>query len=161
VSQDDYRLVSFKAEHLPEVIAFQKELYLLNYPDTLFDDLFYSWIRDLYLSTLEKRSPNTAFVLMQADKIIAFYSYQLSGGTEKCAYLLQFFVEENHRGKGLGRSMLSHYETQAKQCGSMQSQLHASAFNRFSVDFYMNSHYKKTSQKPDSNQSFLLVKNLQ
>lgn len=77
------------------------------------------------------------YVIKEDDKIIA--------GINACIYhwgilyIDVLFVDENHRGKNLGRQLLEHVENEAKAMGAYLS--HLDTFDFQAKDFYLKHGY--------------------
>jgi ribosomal protein S18 acetylase RimI-like enzyme len=136
-------IVSMEDKYLPFILESQMELYLLNYPDTVFDESFFSMIFQLY--SLDCFYPRVAVV---DDEPIGFYLFDDKG------YLLQIFISSNYRKKGIGKWLMAHFEDEVKQRGGDRTSLHVSALNDANQSMYTHLGY---TLRPDESHPNMLV----
>lgn len=132
-------IVPYSPVYLDQIIAEQRELYLLNFKDISFLDL--NDLREWY----EDGATRTA-VMIEGDKVVGFYLYQkLFDRTT--AYLMQIHIVAKHRKKGLGAQLIRHFEDSAIREKCCTASLEVSLMNPQAVNFYDKAGYKRTAIK--------------
>lgn len=90
---------------------------------------------------------NTAFIIKENDKIIA-YLFGFLSQTSPTAYVHLVGVHKEHRNKGLGSKMYNHFIQYAKQNGCTMLKAITTPTNQLSIHFH-----KKFGMSPSGNKN--------
>jgi GNAT superfamily N-acetyltransferase len=144
---DNIKIVPLDHElHLPQILKTQKELYSLNFTDASFVDTLYLFgIEGMYY-----RDDVFGFVMLDGEKVIGYYCYD---DTFAAAQLMQIFIDSEYRGKGYGKILFEHFESEVKNNPDLYViAFQVSAMNVQAVEFYKKHGYSIVDEETEANE---------
>ena len=107
--------------------------------DQILDDLADFWkserTRHLHIPILIYEFGNSAFVIKEGDKVIA-YLFGMLSQTESAAYVHLVAVRRTYQGRGLGRELYSHFIEYAQKHGCNEIKVITKPVNKSSIAFH-------------------------
>jgi GNAT superfamily N-acetyltransferase len=89
----------------------------------------------LHHPTLLYEFGNSAFVIKQGDKVVA-YLFGFLSQTEPTGYIQLLAVRRGHREQGLGKTLYRHFERYAAEHGCQRLKAITSPINTLSISFH-------------------------
>jgi GNAT superfamily N-acetyltransferase len=89
----------------------------------LMEQLGYPTVLEALQAKIQTYSQNNTYQIFLAEKsshmvgFIAFVCYEMFVYHQKCCRIEALIIDENHRGQGIGRELMQHIETFARQAG--------------------------------------------
>ena len=119
-----FEILPFKAEHLPQVMALENELF----PDT-------AWSESTYLSELELVGQSRVYWVVVEDEQVIGYAglYYLPPESD----IQTIAVAQPHQGRGIGTCLMNQLIAEAKERGCHKMMLEVEVGNTSARDLYL------------------------
>lgn len=138
----DATLRPLTADTIPVVAELGREIWLAHYVEITglaqVEYMTRERFSDAYLSAYLESRNRWLDLLWLGDQAVGYCSYALSENPAEMK-LEQLYLRHDHHGRGLGRLMMAHVETQARAHGRHTVVLCVNKYNRSSINVYHRS----------------------
>ncbi len=128
-----------------DIVTYKNDLVMLlegchedSFPDQAFNDEFYRYALD-DLKAKKKQNLTQMYGYVDQSQLIGLICFhEAMVEKNRLLHIYYLVVNENYRGKGLGKKLLKKAEEYAKKHGIVNIQLYVSKDNKEAVGFYSN-----------------------